>query len=102
MNNPVYGITMENLRNRIDVQFLSKKKVYIKWTPKPSSTPHKIFDNDLPAIYKSKVTLTLKRPAYIRMCMLELSKALIHEFYYESIKINILTTQDYYSQTLIV
>ena len=32
---------------------------------------HKIFDNDLVAIRKNKVTLTLKKPAYIGMCTSE-------------------------------
>ena len=61
---------------------------------------HKIFDNKLVAIRKSKVRLTLNKPACIGMCILELSKVL-YEFHYDSIK-NMVTTQDYYSQTLIV
>ena len=40
----------------------------------------KIFDNDLVAIHKNKVTLTLNKPAYIEMCILELSDVLIYEF----------------------
>ena len=32
---------------------------------------HKILDNDLVAIGKNKVTLTLNKPAYIGMCILE-------------------------------
>ena len=47
---------------------------------------HKIFDNDLVAIGKNKVTLTLNKPAYIGMCILELSKVLINEFHYDYIK----------------
>ena len=39
---------------------------------KPSVT--KIFDNDLVAIRKNKVTLTLNKPAYAGMCILDLSK----------------------------
>ena len=42
MNNAVYGKTMENLRNSIDVKLLSNKKDYLKWTSKPSCMPHKI------------------------------------------------------------
>ena len=54
---------------------------------------HKIFDNDLVTIRKSKATLTLNKRAYIRMCILDLSKVLIYEFYYEHItKINIVTS----------
>ena len=47
---------------------------------------HKIFDNELVAIFKNKVTLTLNKPAYIGMCILELSKVLMYEFHYDYIK----------------
>ena len=46
----------------------------------------KIFDNDLVAIRKSKVALTLKEPAYVGMCILDLSKVLMYEFHYDYIK----------------
>ena len=47
---------------------------------------YKMFDNDLVAIRKSKVILTLNKPAYIGMCVLELSKVLMYEFHYDCIK----------------
>ena len=62
----------------------------------------KIFDNDLVAIRKSKVALTLKKPAYAAMCILYLNKVLMDEFHYDYIKKNMATTQDYYSQIPIV
>ena len=77
---------MKNLRNRIDVRLVSNKKDYLKWTSKLSYMSHKIFDNDLVAIRKNKVTLTLNKPASIGMCILELSKVLMHEFHYDYIK----------------
>ena len=86
MKNAVYGKTIVNLRNRIDVKPVSNKKDYLKWTSKPSYMSHKIFDNDLVAIGKNKVTLTLNKPAYVEMCILELSKVLIYGFHYEYIK----------------
>ena len=42
--------------------------------------------NDLVAIRKSKVTLTLKKPACVEMCIIYLSKVLMYEFYYDYIK----------------
>ena len=47
---------------------------------------HKIFDNELVVIRKNKVTLTLNKPAYTGMCILELSKVLMYEFHYDYIK----------------
>ena len=70
MNNVVYGKTMENLRNRIDVKLVSNKKDYLKWASKPSYMSHKIFANDLVAIRKNKVILTLNKPASIGMYIL--------------------------------
>ena len=46
MNNAVYGRTMENLRNRIDVKLTKNEKDYLKCTSKPSYTSHKIFENN--------------------------------------------------------
>ena len=86
MNNGVYGKTMEKLTNRIDVKFVSNKKDYLKRTLKPSYMSHKIFDNDLVATRKNKITLTLNKIACIRMCILELSKVLMCEFHYNYIK----------------
>ena len=86
MKNAAYGKTIENLRNRIDVKLVNNKKDYLKWTSKPSYMSRKVFDNDLVAIRKSKVTLTLTKPAYIGICILELSKVLMYEFRYDYIK----------------
>ena len=67
MNNAAYGKTMENLRNRIDAKLIRNKKDYLKWAFKPSYMLHKIFDNNLIAIRKNKVTLALNKPAYTGM-----------------------------------
>ena len=64
-NNAVYRKAMENLRNRIDVKLESNKKYYLKRTSKMTYMSHKIFNNDLVAISKSKVMLTLNKPAYV-------------------------------------
>ena len=47
---------------------------------------HKIFDNNLVAIHKSKVALRPNKPGYIGICILELSKVLMQEFHYDYIK----------------
>ena len=72
MSNVAYHKTMENLRNRIAWKLVSNKKYYAKWTSKPSYMLQKLFDNDLVAIRKNKVILTLNKPAYVGMYILEL------------------------------
>ena len=86
MDNAVYGKTMEKLRNRIDVKLLSTKRDYLKWASRPNYTSCKIYDNDLVVIRKNKGILKLNKPAYIGMCILELSKALMYQFHYGYIK----------------
>ena len=86
MSNPIYGKTMENFRNRINVRLVNNEKDYLRCTSKPSYILHKIFDNNSIVIPKSKVTLKLNKPAYIRMCILELSKVSMYEFQYDYIK----------------
>ena len=85
MNNAVYGKTMENFK-KIDVKLVSDEKDYLKWTSKPSYMLQNIFDNILAATCKNKVKLTLSKPAYVGMCMLDLSKILMYEFHYDYIK----------------
>ena len=72
MTNTIYGKTMENVRNRISVKLVNSEKDF-KCTWKPRYMSHKIFDNNLVAIRKSKLALKLNKPAYIGMCVLELS-----------------------------
>ena len=57
MRNSISGKTMENLRNKIDVRFVSNRKDCLKWTSNPSYISQNLFDNDLVVIRKSRVTL---------------------------------------------
>ena len=57
MNNAIYGKSMENLTKRISLQLVNNEKGYLKRASKPSYMPHKIFDNNLVAIRKSKICI---------------------------------------------
>ena len=85
-NNTIYEKKIENLSNIIDVKLVNNEKDYLKCTSKPSYVSHKIFDNNLVAIRKSKLTLKLNKSEYIGMCILDLSKVLMSEFYYDHFK----------------
>ena len=86
MNNSVFGKTMENIRKRVDVRLATDKKKLLKMTSKPTYVSSKIFNENLVAVHKIKETLTLNRPAYVGMCILDLSKTLMYDFHYSYIK----------------
>ena len=86
MNNSVFGKTMENLRKRVDVRLVTDKKKLLKLSSKPTYVSSKIFNKNLVAVHKIKETLTLNRPAYVGMCILDLSKILMYDFHYNYIK----------------
>ena len=86
MNNSVFGKTMENIRKRVDVRLVTDEKKLLKMTSKPTYVSSKIFNENLVAVHKIKETLTLNRPAYVGMCILDLSKTLMYDFHYNYIK----------------
>ena len=86
MNNSVFGKTMENLRKRVDIRLVTSKHKILKLASKPTFVSSKIFNDNLVAVHKIKETLTLNRPAYVGMCILDLSKTLMYDFHYNYIK----------------
>ena len=89
MNNSVFGKTMENLRKRINVHLvkgvneIDKLK---KLVAKPSFNAFKMFNENLVAVHMHKDTLKLNRPIYVGMSILDLSKHLMYDFYYNHLK----------------
>ena len=77
MNNSIFGKTMENLCKRVDFRLVTNEKKLDKQTSKPTFVSSKIFNENLMAVHKVKERLTLKRPAYVGMCILDLSKTLV-------------------------
>ena len=86
MNNSVFGKMMENLCKRVDIRLVTNEKKLDKLTSKPTYISSKIFNENLMAVHKVKETLTLNSPAYVGMCILDLSKTLMYDFHYNYIK----------------
>lgn len=86
MNNAVFGKTMENLRKRVNVKLVTNEEKLKQISSKPSFISCKIFNKNLVAVHKIKEQLVLNRPAYIGMCILDLSKTLMYDFHYNYIK----------------
>ena len=85
MNNSVFGKTMENIRNRVDIRLINDKKQAEKLSAKPNFNHCNIFSEDLVAIHMKKTELKFKKPVYLGMCILDLSKTLMYDFHYNYI-----------------
>ena len=87
MNNSVFGKTMENIRNRVDVRLVNNVERARKLAAKPNlRSPPKIFSENLISIHLKKIRLTMNKPIYLGMCILDLSKTLMYDFHYNYIK----------------
>ena len=88
MNNSVFGKTMENLRNRVDIKIVrsNEKDKIRKLVASPLYARHVIFTNDLVGIDMHKSRLLLNKPVYTGMTILDKSKILMYDFFYNHLK----------------
>ena len=86
MNNAVFGKTMENIRNRVNIKLVNNEKQAEKLSAKPNFKHCNIFSEDLVAIHMKKTKLDFDKPVYLGMCILDLSKTLMYDFHYNYIK----------------
>ena len=86
MNNAVFGKTMENIRKRVDVKLVNDRVKARKLVAKPNFNHLNIFCEELVAIHMKKTSLTMNKPVYVGMCILDLSKTIMYEIHYNYIK----------------
>ena len=86
MNNSVFGKTMENIRNRVDVRLVNSKEKALKLIAKPNFHAVSAFSEDLIAINMKKTKQVFNKPIYLGMSILDLSKNLMYEFHNNYIK----------------
>jgi hypothetical protein len=86
MNNSVFGKTMENIENRVDIRLVCEEKIALKLAAKPNYDRRTIFDENLIAVHMKKTKLVYDKPIYLGMCILDLSKTLMYDFHYNYIK----------------
>ncbi|KAL4153311.1 hypothetical protein QTP88_001144 [Uroleucon formosanum] len=86
MNNSVYGRTMMNVRNHVDIRLCSNGSTVEKLITKPNFDRRTIFTENLAAVHMKRTQISFKQPIYIGMCVLDLSKMLMYDFYYNIIK----------------
>lgn len=86
MNNAVFGKTMENIRNRVDIKLCSDGNRVEKLIAKPNFKGRTIFTQDLAAVHFTKTAITLNKPIYVGMSILETSKLCLYGFWYDVLK----------------
>ena len=86
MNNSVFGKTIENIRNRVDVQLVTSEAKASKLTSKPNYDRLTIFDENLIAVHMRKIKLYFNKPIYLGMSILDISKTKMYDFHYRYIK----------------
>lgn len=86
MNNSVFGKTMENLRNRVDIKLCSDERKAEKMIAKPNFKDRTLFTESLAAIHFEKTAITLNKPIYVGMSILETSKLCLYGFWYDVLK----------------
>ena len=86
MINSVFGKTMENIRNRVNVKLVNTQEKLKKLSAKPNFKSCKIFNENLISVHMKKTSLTMNKPVYLGMCILDLSKTIMYDFHYQYIK----------------
>ena len=82
MNNSFSGKTMENVRKRENIDLVTNGDELKKMASKPTFKATRQFSDNLMAVHKHKLSVTLNKPIYLGFCILELSKLLMYEFFY--------------------
>ena len=85
MNNAVFGKTMENMRNRVDIRLFTNEEKALKQIAKPQYEDHKLYHKDLIAVKQLKAIVKLNKPIYVGLSVLDLSKLHMYQFHYDYI-----------------
>ena len=86
INNSVFGKTSENVRNHRDIKLVTSDKRRKRLVSEPNYHSHKNFSEHLMAIEMKKTKVKMIKPIYLGMSILDISKTLMYEFWYDHIK----------------
>ena len=86
MNNAVFGKTMENVRNHRDFNLVATDKRRSILASEPNYHLSKRISNDLMIMEIRRVEVKMNKPIYLGQAILDISKILMYEFWYNYIK----------------
>ena len=80
MNNAVLGKTMENVRNHRDIKLVTTDKKRNHLVSEPNYPTTKYFSENLLAIEMKKTKVKMKKPVYLGISILDISRTLCMNF----------------------
>ena len=86
MNNSVFGNTMENVKNHRDIKIVTMDKRRSILASVPNYHSIKYISKDLLIMEMKKIEVKMNKPIYLGQAILDLSKTLMYEFWYDYIK----------------
>ena len=86
MNNSVFGKTMENIRKHRDIKLVTTDKKRSKLVSEPNYHTINYILEDLSIIEMNKTKVKMNKPIYLGLSILEISKFLMDEFWYDYMK----------------
>ena len=86
MNNAVFGKTMENVRKHRDIKLLTADKKRSKLVSEPNYHTINLISENLSLIEMRRTKVKMNKPIYLGLSILEISKLLMHEFWYDYMK----------------
>ena len=86
MNNYVFGKTMGNVREYRDIKLVTTDKRRNQLVSEPNYHTIKWFSENLLATEMKKTNVKMNKPVYLGLSILEISKTLMYEFWYDYMK----------------
>ena len=86
MNNSVFGKTMENIGKHRDIKLVTTDKKRRKLVSEPNYHTINLISEDLSIIEMKKAKVKMNKPIYLGLSILEISKILMYDFWYDYMK----------------
>ena len=86
MNNSLFGKTMENIRKHRDIKLVTTNKKRSKLVSEPNYHTINLISENLSIIEMKKTKVKMNKPIYLGLSILEISKRLMYEFWYDYMK----------------
>ena len=86
MNNAIFAKSMKNVKKHREIKLVTTERRRNYIVSQPNSHTTKFFTENLSAIEMRKTQILMNKPVYLGFSILDLSKIVIYEFWYDYLK----------------